>query len=306
MPQNVSAVEQAFEKASASLAEQAPATTTTDSGQAAAVPAAAPTETISDAAQAQETTVAPAKTPEGVPDGWVWNGDVNSLPEILKEYGKGVQRVYTKSRQELADTKKELETFRSQMGSDEFKQFQAYKLQQQQLAHQPAQDWLTEQEWQEAQIDPRRWQSIIDRRVQQKMQELEQAYAPLIQEVQQKQSVAEAERTINDFAEVHPDFWTLYDAGILKPIIRDVVELGGGTLDQAYAKAKEIQSYFDQQSTMKSQARVQEKKSAVSLSPSSVSEPEIVYAKDKDDAFRQAFENAWNQKRVKAVVRPQR
>ena len=157
---------------------------------------------------------------------------------------------------------------------------------------------FTQEEFEAAQLDPAKFMDLTSR-VAKNIVDAEKAQiAPVLDKLEFQQKVVENEKVINDFASKNKDFWQLYEAGILEPLIK---EQG---LEAGYAKAKQIAGKFQQSALQASQARVQEKKSSISAKPTSAQSMEVAYVDRPEDVLTTAMRFAAEGKHVKVKVRP--
>lgn len=286
-----------------------------------AAPEPASTEPVESPSTAPEQTAQPnpgtnepaapatpeVTTPEK-PEKEAWDGNLESLKDLGKdevERALKMRRYLTKETQKLAEAKKKAEEYERIKADPRFQQFMSGNQQTQPTPNQqPEQQALwTESEWQEAQVNPSKMAELFERGVNAKVQEVASQYAPVIQELEKKQAFVERSAEIQDFASIHPDIWDLYEAGIMKPLVREIVDTGQGTIADAYEKAKNIETFFKQKAQQVAQGRVLEKKAAVAATPSPASEPSVIWAADREEAKRIAFENALLGKRVQVKTR---
>lgn len=263
-----------------------------------------PTAETGAPAEAEKTSTPESTTSEKKE----WDGNLESLKDLGKdeiERAKSMRRYLTKKTQEISDIQRKAAEF-EKLKTDPRYQLFMNGVQTNALPPPPVQQpqplWSAS-EWQEAQVNPEKMAELFDRGVQARVREVAQQVLPTIEQIQQKQAFAESSQQISDFAQVHPDIWDLYDAGIMKPLVREIVDSGQGTIADAYEKARSIQSFFDQRATQKAQGRILEKKAAVTSAPSPTNEPSIIWADDREHATRLAFENALSGKKVNVKVR---
>jgi hypothetical protein len=217
-----------------------------------------------------------------------WDGDTKSLPDKLQKIVKDNQAAFHEKAKEASTFKQQFEELQAKVNNyvqELNKQNQNKPL-------------FTQQEFEAAQLDPTKFNELINRVVEQKVSEKEAQIAPVISEVQFQQQVVENERLIGDFAAKNKDFWNLYDAGILEPMVK---ELG---LEAGYAKASEIAGKFQQAATQSAQARVQEKKASISVKPTNTQSIEVSYVDRPEDVLPTAMRFAAEGKKVKVKVKP--
>ena len=218
-----------------------------------------------------------------------WDGNVLTLPENIKRIVTDNQVAFHEKAQEAAELKGQYEAL-SQLVNQYTEQIQATRRQNEPL--------FTQQEFETAQLDPQKFLELTSR-VAKNIVDAEKAqFAPMLDRIDFQQKVVENERVINDFAGKHTDFWQLYDAGILEPLIK---EMG---LDQGYAKAAAIAGKFQQKATSDSQARILEKKGSVAARPTNTQSIEVAYVDRPEDVLPTAMRFAAEGKHVKVKVKP--
>lgn len=248
----------------------------------------------------------PAQSPGGsdVPDDYVWEGNPDTLPKSLQSRARGVQRYLTKQSQSLAEEKKDAEAFRKLKSDPAFAEFQkGFAQGSPQTAPSKPAPLFTREDLEEAQVNPDKLGSLIERVTDAKVQMAQQQAIGVLSDLQTKQSFIDKKQELQDFAELHPDFWDLHEKGLMKPYLREIVDTGQGTLVDAYNKAKEVKEMFRREALQESQARVQQKKAAFSSTPSPSTEVDVIWANDKHEATRLAFENAVLGKKVQVKVK---
>lgn len=225
----------------------------------------------------------------------VWDGDVSKLPPELQEHAKTVQRYTTKLQQEAADYRKKLQ----ELEVERAKNFAPPKPEK--TAEQPL---VSEEEWNDALLDMTgvKVSALLRRTVTAEVDKAKQEATAVLTQVQEKQSLVEWEQRINDFASANPDFIVLHNAGIMKPMLKEVLS-SGGTLEEAYTRAKAIADYFDAKAMEKAQGRVNQKKEASVNNKTPVNNSDVVFADDAEDAFMKAAEAAFDKKRIRTKVK---
>ncbi len=218
-----------------------------------------------------------------------WDGNALTLPDKIKKIVVDNQVAFHEKAKEAAELKAQYEAL-SQLVNQYTTQIKQTNQQKQPL--------FTQEEFESAQLDPNKFLELTSR-VAKNIVDAEKAQiAPVLSQIEFNQKVVENERVINDFAGKHKDFWQLYDAGILEPLVRD---LG---LEQGYAKATAIAGKFQQQATTDSQARIQEKKGSVSVKPTNTQSIEVTYVDRPEDVLPTAARFAAEGKKIKVRVRP--
>lgn len=245
-----------------------------------------------------QAPVTPAEKPE-------WDGNLESLKDLGKdevERAKGMRRYLTKKTQEISEAQKKAQEYDKLLSDPRIQQALNGQASQP-VAPQQAQPLWSENEWAEAQVNPAKMSELVERSVQARVNQVAAQYAPLIEQLQNKQTFVEKSQEIDEFARVHPDVWDLYEAGIMKPLVREIVDSGQGTFAEAYEKAKSIEAFYKRQATQEAQGRIQEKKAAVTATPSPTNEPSVIWANDREEAKKLAFENAILGKKVTVKTR---
>jgi hypothetical protein len=216
-----------------------------------------------------------------------WDGATQSLPEKLQKIVKDNQAAFTEKAKEAATFKQQYDELQAKVNNylqEIDKQKQAKPL-------------FSQEEFEAAQLDPNKFLELTQR-VAKNIVDAEKAQiAPLMNQLQFNQQVVENERVINDFASKNPDFWQLYDAKILEPFVKE------HGLEKGYAMAKEVAAKFEQQATQKSQARVNEKKGAITSKPTNTQSIEVTYVDRPEDVLPTAMRYAAEGKHVKVKVR---
>lgn len=264
------------------------------------------------ASQAPVTTSEPAsgqastqKAPETKEQKLVWNGDINALPDELKEYGKSVQRHLTTQSMAQAELKKKVQEYESTLNSEDYKTFQTWKQQNQTpnagQVNQP-QPVLTPEEWEAFQLDPSKANQILQNAFQRMATQYTQSIENRFQEMQHKDAVIEWKSTLQDFAQLHPEFVELHELGLMEPILRQTVD-AGGTLEQAFERAVQIRDGMQARALKASQGRVNEKRNAVTSSANVSNEADIKYIGKNEDALEAAFNLAFEGKSMKVARR---
>lgn len=218
-----------------------------------------------------------------------WDGNALTLPEKIKKIVIDNQVAFHEKAKEAAELKGQYEAL-SKLVNQYTTQIQQTK--------QPNKPIFSQEEFEAAQLDPNKFLELTSR-VAKNIVDAEKAQiSPILNQIDFNQKVVENERVINDFSSKHKDFWQLYDAGILEPLVK---ELG---LEQGYAKAAAIAGKFQQQATTASQARIQEKKGSVSVKPTNTQSIEVTYVDRPEDVLPTAARFAAEGKKVKVRVRP--
>ncbi len=216
-----------------------------------------------------------------------WDGNVTTLPDKLKKIVNDNQTAFHDKAKEAATFKQQYDDLQGKVNS----YLQQIEQQKQ------AQPLFTQEEFESAQLNPEKFLELTQR-VAKNIVDAEKAQiAPILSKLEFDRSVVENERVINDFASKNKNFWQLYDAGILEPL----VEKYG--LESGYSKASEILSKIQNQATTASQGRVLEKKGSVSAKPTNAQSIEVAYVDRPEEVLQTAMRYAAEGKHVKVKVR---
>lgn len=293
-------LEQAFDKAVAGQA-----TPEAPQGQA----PEAPSETVNQpVGQAETTQEAPKESaPEEGKTEREWDGKAETLSKELKQDPKAIQRAYTRISMAKAEAEKKLREYEGldKQEIDAYRQWkteQARLQQQQTVAQPPLPTQLSPEQMEMIKNDPNLFTQYVQSLVNSQLNQAAQVVGQELQEIKHAQSVAEWERTIADFGEVHPDMWEMHQAGLFKPILEETIK-AGGTLEDAYNKSATIRDAFRMKATEEAQARVKEKKNAATFAGTSTSESETIRVDNAQEAFDKAFDLAYNGKHQKVKVK---
>lgn len=217
-----------------------------------------------------------------------WDGNVLTLPDNIQKIVKDNQAGFHQAKQEAAEIKQQYDQL-SKVVND-------YTQQQQQLKDQQA--LFTEQEFQEAQLDPNKFLDLTQRVANSVVQKERQQLEPILAQVQFSQQVAENEKSINSFTQKNKDFWPLYEAGILEPFI------AAHGLEKGYQMASGIANKLKQDAMSQSQQRVQEKKAAITSTPTQAGTVQVVYVNNPNEVLSTAARYAAEGKKVKVRYKP--
>ncbi len=283
--------EESFNKAAEGLANaQAP------QGQA--------SEIAPEVAQPSQGQVAPVPaTPEKAPQGQAdreWDGKPESLPNELKQDPKAIQRAYTKKAMALAEAEKRLKDYDG-LNKQEIESYRLWKQEQEvakqrQLVQQPPQPaQLTPEQFEYIKSNPEAMQQYVQSLVNSQLQQAGQFVGQELAQIKYQQSLAEWERTIADFGEIHPDMWEMHEAGMFKPILEETVKTGG-TLDDAYNRCAQIRDALRAKAVEEAQLGVRNKREASSLSGTTSASDDTVFVEDSKDALNKAFDLAFSKK----------
>lgn len=216
-----------------------------------------------------------------------WDGNALTLPDKIKKIVTDNQVAFHEKAKEAAELKAQYEALQGMVNN--------YA---QQIAQpDPAQPLFTKEEFEQAQLDPNKFLDLTTRVAQHIVDQKAQGLEPLISQIQFNQQVTENEKAINDFAGKHQDFWQLYDAGILEPL---VTKHG---LEQGYNLAAKAKANLMQEAINLSQNRVQQKKASIAAVPTQAQSIEVTYVDRPEDALPTAARFAAEGKKVKVKLR---
>ncbi len=299
----------AFEKAVASTAQGKPEEVAPQPTET------APTQAVDTApkSEAPAAPVAEAPAATAATTDQEWDGDVNKLPTELQGWAKKAQRSLTKKAMAASEDIRLGQELKKFQESQDWKAFQQWK--QQPAAPQVAapvqaqQGAVTQQEWEEAQLDPtgQKFSALVNRQVQAKINEAAQQYGAELNQLRTTQQVTQFQQVLSDFADLHPDAVDLHNKGILKPFLEEEMKSGrhkshDAAVNAAYERATAVRDAIKADAMNFAQARVAEKRQAVTSTGTSVSEANIAYV-DKANTFDEAFNFAIQGKKVKVKAK---
>ncbi len=244
-----------------------------------------------------------------------WDGDVNKLPPELQTWAKKAQRHLTKKAMADSELRNMGQEFQQFQSSEDWRSFQSWKQNRGQVVSQPitptqspqAQPLVSQQEWEEAQLDPMKFNGLVDRLVSDKINQAAQMYGQELQQLRSTQQVTQFQNVLADFAEVNPNVLELHELGIMKPLLEE--EMRGGKhksyesmVNSAYERANQIHDTMKAKALQASQGRVLEKKGAVINTGTTSAEADVVYA-DKGRTFDEALNQALQGKKVKVKAK---
>lgn len=241
---------------------------------------------------------------EQLPEDYTWEGnDVEKLPKELQARAKGILRYLHEQTQGISDSKHYAEAYHAITNHPEFKEFLDWKdgkgnSQQQALPE------LTEDIILSAQTDPSKFPSVVQQIVQSSIQPIVQQAQQEIAAIRQELSVERKRSELNSFISKHPDFIEI-DKTIMKAAVAEASRQGK-SFDYAYKIAKESLADLKAKTQAEIQKEIQKKKAAVTASPTTSMEPQVIYVANDREANRIAFENARLGKRVDVRVDPKR
>lgn len=252
-------------------------------------------------AEATTSTSAPADGQDAaaqeVADDFEWNGsDVESLPKPLQARAKGMLRYFHKVTQEAAEARRKAEAYDKLAGDPRIQKF----LEAPEEAYAPP---ATPESLpgELTQDDVLNLQSGDPQAVQSVLYKMGQPLVAQINQLRQELQVSKIERDIDAFASARPDFWDI-DPRVMKASMQEVAKQGG-SVEDAYNLAKDIEKQYFERANKVYKAKVEEKKKAVTASPSSPMNPTVIEVEDAQEAKRVAAEMAFEGKRVEVVVR---
>lgn len=216
-----------------------------------------------------------------------WDGNVLTLPENIRKIVDDNKAAFHTKAQEAAQYKEQFDKLQSQV-NDYLAQMKA----------QNQQPLFTEDEFQAAQLDPAKFLDLSSRVAKDIVEKEKAQLVPMITQIQFNQKVAENEKRINDFAKQHEDFWNLYEAGVLEPLVSQ------HGLEKGYEMASGMAKKLEQAAVQKSQARVQEKKASTSVTPTPSSMIEVLYVNNPKDVLPTQIRMAAEGKKVKVRYKP--
>lgn len=258
---------------------------------------------------AQETTTVSTETTQPTPnnqpadqkvttdpESWEYKGDRKDVPKEFEKFVKGLDRYVSQKDQAIAEARKKAEEYDAFTKSDDFKQFQQFREERKRgsvTGSLQPQALMTEEEAQAIAVgDAKTLQSVIQREVQRK---LEESVNPQLAEANKKLEAAtlkqrqvESAEMISSFAEVHPDFWDLYENGLEEYIVGSIKS--GRSLEDTYKAAKDIEAKMEQRAEAKRKADFEKKKAGTVAGKSIPGSPDVVYADNEDHAKRLAIE----------------
>lgn len=266
----------------------------TEGTQASQETTLAATPAPSEAAPASDQST-PASTPaespaSDIPENWEYTGDRNAVPKPLQNYVKGLDRYWTKRSQAFADAERKAKEYDQWVNSDGYKQYQQFMAQQQSPTGfsqpQAPQAPMVTQEEADAILsgDTKVLESVIARSVEAKVAEKERAYQAQIAPIAMKQKELETGEMVKSFAELHPDFWELYDAGYEDYLLTSIKN--GAPLEVAYSNVKKMEQAALARAEEKHKKIIEEKRNGSVVGKTVTGTPDVVYAKDANEAMR--------------------
>lgn len=225
------------------------------------------------------------------------------MPANASDREKAALRKMHEATQEASRYKKDAEAFQQLINHPEFSEFLQWQKQKKESPSQPPTELpqmeLSEEEFLAAQADPKKFEGLLNSRLQAMLNPIAQQAIQKISNLERELMVSKQEREIDAFAASHPDFWDI-DPRIMKAAI---TENQGKGLEAAYATAKQLEKQYLEKAQSSIQKKVAEKKQASSASPSRSVEPKVIYVESESEANRVAYENAVLGKRVDVRVK---
>lgn len=272
---------------------------------------------VAETAPKEEAVVAPVETPATPPADQEWDGDVNKLPPEIQGWAKKAQRTLTKKAMAESEDRRLGQEFKQFQGSQDWQAFQQWKQQANgqapapvaPVAVDPSQGDVSQREWEEAQLDNTgtKFRDLVNRQVRNQINEAAQVYGQQLDNLRNTQERTAFQQTLSDFADLNPDAVQLYNTGILKPFLDDEIKSGrhrshDAAISAAYERGKAIRDAIQAEADQRAQARVQEKRSAVVSTGTSVGEANVAYV-EKGNTFDEAFNFAAQGKKVKVKAK---
>lgn len=230
-------------------------------------------------------------------------GVEDKLSANMTEKEQAAVRKMHEATQQAAQYKKEADAFQQLLHHPEFNEFLQWRQQKGQTAAQPPaeipQVQLSDEEFLEAQSNPKKFEGLLNSRLQAMLNPIAQQAIQKINNLERELAISKHEREIDAFATKHPDFWEV-DPRIMKTAL---AETKGQGLESAYNMAKQLEKQYLDKAQNSIQKKVAEKKQASSASPSRSVEPKVIYVENENEATRIAYENAVLGKRVDVRVK---
>lgn len=276
--------------------------------------------TIQDPAQPQTPTT---ESQTVLPDDSLFAADLTKLaPEVRSQVEPLVKTWKTQLDKWMEDQKSQVEQIQKRAQAfdylaqrDDFRNWYQEALKREQgLAQVSTQTQsqvnpaLTQEEVAAAYEDPRKWEQLVNSQVERFVQN---RYAGVIDNIQkQQQELDERQKEVNMSLEMdtmfrnHQDAYDLDQAGVLEPVLYDIVDRQGKSVEQAYRTAKKIYDSVMAKANSKQAALVQDAKGSVTQGPSTSSQgQEVIYANNPDEALRMQIEARMEGRNVKVRVK---
>ncbi len=286
------------------------------SGQAAPAPTgqptnAAPTNNATPATQQPSGQAEPKATNLEGADNWEYDGNPNAVPKQFQKFAKGIQQHFTKKSMSEAELRRKGQEYDQFTQSDEFKNYQAWRSQQngQPTAQPQAQPQnpalISQQEWEEAQLDPsgQKAQALMDRVADAKVQAAIRQYGGQINQIRQEQNLTKFNTALSDYADANPDIMDLHQMGLMKPLLEEEYASGKhrtheSAIAAAHKRASDAHQQVKARLMEEQQKLVEAKRDATVTQGTGTGEANVVIV-DKNNAFETAFENAVAGKKIK-------
>ena len=212
-----------------------------------------------------------------------WDGKVEALPEKLRKIVTDNQAAYTQKAQEAAKLRDDLEQLNTKLKAT------------------PEAPLFTVQEYEQAQLDPVKFQELMKRTVSKEVEIQRQELLPLLNKIQFEQNVTQQQKNIDDFAETHKDFWKLYEAN---PDLFIAHMEKTKDLNATYTAIKQFKDKLADEAKNDAQVRVKEKKEASSYGRTAARTEDVVYIEgSKDDVLRKQIELTLQGKNVQVRLK---
>jgi len=233
-----------------------------------------------------------------------------NLPEDAsakdKDYAKQMMRYFTLRTQSMSEEKTKAQQLDRVMASEDWKAFENFRQTRQpqeppQAQPKPVDPTMTylQREFDDA------YQSGDSQKMFQVQTELQRHIARSevnekarnvefwMQKQEKAQRDLQGNMILEEFGKLHPDFWDYHRAGIAVPILRDFEAQGKG-LEEAYQHMRSIADSFRKESIKQQQVRIQEKKAAVTNTPTPPQESEFIDVDSREEADRMNLQFAFD------------
>jgi len=227
-----------------------------------------------------------------------WDGNfanLEGLPAELHDKAKELQRKMTEITTQNAEALKKAQAFEQYVQSPEYQAFQQWAQAQNAKPVVEIAGVKVDAEIAEAALtDPNALVTLVDKIAEMKVAEKER-------KANEQQVLAEKETYVASFANKTPDFWETYDTfgDIMKAQMSR-----GASIEDAYGHVKSLQQSIAAKEREAFQARVQEKKAGVTLTPSLKQDSEIVWVDSPRESYEVARKLAEQGIRKEVRVKP--
>jgi hypothetical protein len=236
-----------------------------------------------------------------------WDGNIEALPEELREYAKGVQRYVTKHTTEAAEYRKKVEEYEKKFPSEKMTEFERWKAQEAIKSQtKPEGPSISQEEWEDALLDGtgQKINALIARQTKHQVETARNEFmANMKAEQDRSTQLLGFQQRVKEFAELHPDFKRLNDAGILMPILTKELD-AGGTLESAYASAQMAYENIKAMRDIELKELAEQKKAATTLNGKTSNEDHVLWVDSKDEAIEAQINAAIDNRSVRVRVRP--